>query len=86
MWAWSVLRLVQARHSGKGLRQDFETGCPKLAIVNFFVALFFRGRPQCTLITSINMYLIIEMRHDILIQQCHGNYIEEEKLKVNAYY
>ena len=57
--------------------QDLETGCPKLAIVKFFPR-----RPQYPQITTINMYLIIEIRPSILIK-CHGNYIEVEKLTRN---
>ena len=36
-------------------------------------------RKQYAEVTSINMYLIVKIRHDIIIQ-CHGNYIEVEKL------
>ena len=47
----------------QGLNQDFETGWPKLAIVKFLGVLFFEGRP---LITTIKMYLLIEIWHNIL--------------------
>ena len=38
----------------------------------------FQWKPGYTQFPTINMYLLIEIRHDILIE-CHGNYIEEEK-------
>ena len=55
-------------HINQGLSQDLETGCSKLAIVNFWGILCFKAgynihRLQ---VTSINMYLVIETRHDIL--------------------
>ena len=53
--------------------QNLETRCQQILGV-----LFFQRKPQNTLITTINMYLIIQIRHNILIQ-CHGNYIEVEK-------
>ena len=55
----------------QGLSKDFETG-------KIFGCPIFQGRPQNTQIATINMYLLIEIRHDILIQ-CHGNFIELRK-------
>ena len=60
------------------LSQDLETGCPKLAIVIFFRHPIFQGRLQYAQITTINMYLLIKIRHNILLQY-YGNYIEIEK-------
>ena len=54
-----VLQLVK-----HGLSQDLEAG-----------RSIFQGRQQHTKITTINMYLIIEIRLNIL-KQCLGNYIE----------
>ena len=68
-------RLIQ------GLSQDLETGCPKLAI-NFFWGgghPIFQGWPQYTLITTINMYSLIEIMHNIHTK-CR-NYIEVENLR-----
>ena len=42
----------------QGLRQDLETGCPKLTIVK--KRPIFQGTQQYTQITTINMYLLIE--------------------------
>ena len=37
----------------------------------------FQGKPQNTLISTINMYLLFGIRHNNLTQShCHGNYIE----------
>ena len=41
----------------------------------------FQGGPQYTRITTRNMYLLIEIMHNILVQ-CHGIYIE---VKQNSY-
>ena len=38
----------------------------------------FKGGPQYTQISTINMYKFIKIRFDILIQ-CHGNYMEMKK-------
>ena len=64
---------------GWSLSQDLETGCPKLAIVNFLGVQIFKGGAQYTQISNINMYAFIEIRHDILIQ-CHRNYMETKKV------
>ena len=61
--------------SPKGSRVlDLETGCPKLTIEKISVPIF-KGRQQHTELTTINMYLLIKIRHDIILQY-HGNYIE----------
>ena len=45
---------------------------PKIGKCKLFGHPIFQGRPQYTLVTTINMYLLI--RHIILIQ-CHGIYV-----------
>ena len=57
------------------LSQDLETGCPKLSSVTFLGDPVVQGRPQHIQNTTINMYLLIEIRCNILIQS-HGNYIK----------
>ena len=44
----------------------------------------FQGRQQYTKINHLNMYLLIEIRHNS-IKQCHGNYVEAEKLQLPYY-
>ena len=51
----------------KGLSQDLETKCLKLAIVKFWGVQIFYGGLQYTQISAINMYKFIKIRHDILI-------------------
>ena len=41
----------------------------------------FQGRPQFPQITTLNINLLNEVRHNIYTQ-CHGNYIEVKK-KIN---
>ena len=65
--------------SGQGLSQDLETGCPKLAIVLFFK----EDRNIYSDCTTINMYLLTEIRYNIL-KLCHGNCIVVEKLQLHA--
>ena len=67
----------------QGLSQDLETQCPKLVVVKVFGRPTFQGRPPYLQISTMNMYLLIEIRHDILIQ-CHENYIEVENLQLYA--
>ena len=43
----------------------------------------FQGRQQNTEVATINMYLLIKIRHDIIMQS-HGNYIEVEKIQLYA--
>ena len=62
----------------QGLSQDLETGCLKLAIVKILGVQIFKGDNN-VLRFQQNMYKIIKIRHDILIQ-CHGNYMEMRKL------
>ena len=62
---------------------DLETGCSKLAIVNVLGILYFK-RPQYIQITTIDMYLFIKIRYDILIH-CHGNYIQVKKSQLYAF-
>ena len=56
----------------QGLSQDSEMGCPKLAIVKFWVIIIFKGVHTqyktciaCTYISTVNMYLLIEIKHNI---------------------
>ena len=65
----------------QGLSQNLETGCLKLAgkILGHHI---FQQIPQYAQITTIDMYLLIEIMHDIPVQ-CHGNYIEVEKLQLS---
>ena len=60
------------------LSQDLETECPKLAIVTFLGGQIFKGGPQYTQISTINMYKFIKIRQDILLQ-CHGNHMEMKR-------
>ena len=59
----------------QGLSQELETGCLKLATVNFLGVHNFKGDHNILIISTINMHKSIKIRHDILIQ-CHGNYME----------
>ena len=60
------------------LCQDLVTGCQNLANVKLLAILFFKGDYGIlSVITTINIYLLIEIRHNILIQ-CHRNFIEVE--------
>ena len=64
--------------SNQGLSQDLETGYPKFAFVIFWGILLFKGGPQYTQVTTINMYLLIYIRHNNLIQY-HGIYVGDKK-------
>ena len=64
--------------SSQDLSRDLETGCPKFTIVTFLGILSFKGDNNYTEITTINMYLLIEIRHNIITQN-HRNHIEMEK-------
>ena len=46
---------VSVSYSGRCLNRDYETGCPKLAIVKFLGVQIFKGVPQYTQISTINM-------------------------------
>ena len=48
----------------------------------FGASYFFQGRPQYTQITTINMYFLIEIRHNTLIQYHENYFIEVEKLQL----
>ena len=48
---------------------------PKIGNCKNFGRQKFKGGPQYTHISTINMYEFIFIRHDILIQY-HGNYME----------
>ena len=54
---------------------------PEIGNFKTFGHLIFGGRPQCTLITAINMSLIIEIRHDILIYNVMGIILRCKNLK-----
>ena len=62
---------------------DLEAGWPKLDAIVKYLCPIFQGKPQLTEITTINMYLLIEIRHNILIQ-CTGIYIEVKKIQSYA--
>ena len=64
----------------QGLSQNLETGCLKLAGKMFGYHIF-QQIPQYAQITTIDMYLLIEIVLNIPIQ-CHGNYYEVEKLNI----
>ena len=63
-----------------GLSQDLETGCPKLIIVKFWGVLFFKGGHNVLRLPPLNIYFLIEIRHNILIQ-CHRDCTEVEKIQ-----
>ena len=43
----------------------------------------FQMRPHYTKITTVNMYLLIEIKHNFLLQ-CYGNYIEVGNFQLYA--
>ena len=47
-----------------GLSQDLETGCPKLAVANFFGILFFKGDHN---ILRLHVHLLTKIRHNNLL-------------------
>ena len=51
-----------------------------MPIVNFCGVLFFKGDHRILKITTIKVCLLIEIRHNILIQ-CHRNCIEVKKIQ-----
>ena len=66
----------------EGLSQDLETGCPRLATIKYVGYLFFKeGANINTQIITINMYLLIKIRHDIL-KQYHKNYTEVKQKSI----
>ena len=66
--------------SSRDLSQDLETVCPKLPNGIFWgIPIFKEDHTILRLITTIHKYLLIEIRHGMLIQ-CHRNYIDMEKL------
>ena len=70
---------IQIGHGWEqGLSQDLESGCPKSTIVGFRGCPILQGTSKYTLITIMNMYLLVEIWHYILIQ-CHGDFVEVEK-------
>ena len=50
----------------QGLSQDLENGCQKLAIVNIVGILSLKGNNNILTFKHLNMYLHIEIRHDLL--------------------
>ena len=52
----------------KGLSQVLKTGCPKWQFFNVWVSNISRKTLLYTQIPTINMYLLIEMEHNILSQ------------------
>ena len=67
----------------QGLRQDLETGCPKLPIVKFLGMLFYK-RDYNILRLQHKDYLLGKIRHNFFIQ-CRGNYIEVRKIQSYAW-
>ena len=66
------------KRAHQGLSQDLETGCLKLAIVNFLGVQILRGTTFTTIYSDFNhkhKYKFIKIRHNIHIQ-CHRNYME----------
>ena len=63
--------------------QNFRNRVPKIGNCNICGRPIIQGRPHYTLITIINMYLIIQTRYTTL-KQYHGNFIEVEKLQLYA--
>ena len=63
--AISSMNICDAQH--QGLSQDLETVCQKLAISTFLGHPIFLGRQQYIHISTIDMHLLIEIRHNILI-------------------
>ena len=61
----------------QGFTQDLENWVPKIGNCKRFGILFIQGRSKYTDIITI--YLLIEIRNNILIQ-CHRTYIDVEKL------
>ena len=52
---------------------------PKIDIFKVFGCPIFQGRSEYSHNTNINMYLLIEIRFNILYTPCLGYYIEVEK-------
>ena len=53
---------------------------PKIGKCKILGRPIYQGRPKYPQITTINIYLLIEIRHDIHIQMCHGNYNGVKKI------
>ena len=69
-------RLAESHYKLKsGSQPRFRNWLPKIANCQVFGHPIFQKRPQYTQITTINMYLLIEIRQSILIL-CHGIYIQ----------
>ena len=66
------MRLLSSYCLTQCLSQDLETGCLKLAVVNFLGVQIYEGS-QYTHISTKKLFKFIKIRHDI-IRQCHGNY------------
>ena len=60
--------LIRKDSIAQGLSQNFETGCPKLINIQFLGVFFFQGRQQNFEVTTINMYSLIKIRNNIIIQ------------------
>ena len=64
---------------GLGLSPGFRNWVPQIGNWKIsWVAYFFQGSWENSMKTTIHMYLLIEIRHDILVQ-CYGYYIEMKK-------
>ena len=65
----------------QGLSHNLETGCPKMALVKSLGVLIFKGTNNILKNTIIlNMYLLIEIRHNVHIL-CHRNNIAVKKIQ-----
>ena len=58
-----------------GLSQDSETGCPKLAIVEFLGAQIFKGDDNIQMYQKKAWY-----PYTMQLIQCNGNYMEMKKI------
>ena len=70
--------LVPSNATHQCLSQDLETECLKLAVVKFLGVQIFKVDHNYTQNSTIYMYKLIKIRHNILIQW-HGNYMEMKK-------
>ena len=61
-----------------GPQPGFRNWVARIANYYFLGCPVFRGRPKYTQITTINIYLLNEIRHNIP-KQCHGSYIVVKK-------
>ena len=60
-------------------KSGFRNWVPKIVNCEIFGCLIFQGRPQYTQIKTINMYLLHEIKHNILIH-FQRNYIAKKSI------